>query len=67
MNFDLVPCQKGVVSWLHGMACVDILCRVTCGDMIGIGDLEMTNNALRGSQRPRVAVNAFEANGLHRT
>jgi hypothetical protein len=65
MTFELVPFQKGVVSWLHGMACVDILCRVTCGDMVGVGDLEMTNNALRGNSRPRVAVNAFEANGLH--
>jgi len=47
------------------MACVDILCKVTCGDLVGVGDPEMTHNALRGSHLPRLAVNAIEAKGLH--
>ena len=65
MEFELVPFQKGVVSWIHGIACVDIFCKVTCGDLVGMGDLETTNNAMRGSYRPYLSINAIEANGLH--
>lgn len=63
--FELEPFQKGVVSWIHGIACVDTFCKVTCGDMVGMGDLEMTNNAMRGSYRPYTAIHAIEKNGLH--
>jgi len=65
LRFDLVPLQKGVVSWIHGIACTDIFCKVTCGDLVGLADLETTNNALRGSYRPYLAINAIEKNGLH--
>lgn len=57
------PTKK--VSCPGCMACVDILCKVTCGDLVGVGDPEMTHNALRGSHLPRLAVNAIEAKGLH--
>lgn len=63
--FDFVPLQKGVVSWLHGIAAVDTCCKVTCGDKVGMADFEITNNALRGSYRPCVAINGIERNGLH--
>jgi hypothetical protein len=65
MQFDFEPFQKGVVSWIHGIACVDIFCKVTCGDMVGVADFETNNNALRGSYRPYLALNAIEKNGLH--
>lgn len=65
MSFECEPLQKGVVSWIHGIAVVDTICKVTCGDLVGICDFEITNNALRGSYRPYLAINAIERNGLH--
>ena len=56
---------KGVVSWIHGIACVDTFCQVKWGDKVGIADFETTNNAMRGGYRPYVAINAIEPNGLH--
>lgn len=58
--------QKGAVSWIHGIACVDTMCRVTLGDRVGMCDFEMTNNALRGSHQPRMAIGGYVENGLHR-
>jgi hypothetical protein len=65
LRLDLVPFQKGVASWIHGICCIDTFCEVRCGSLVGIGDLEMTNNAMRGGYRPYLAINAVEANGLH--
>lgn len=65
LAFECVPLQKGVVSWIHGIACVDTFCRVKWGDKVGIADFETTNNAMRGGYRPYVAINAIEPNGLH--
>jgi hypothetical protein len=64
LRLDCAPLQKGVVSWIHGIACVDTMCEVTLGDERGICDFETTNNALRGSYRPRIAVNAVIDNGF---
>ncbi|MCY4426747.1 MAG: hypothetical protein OXC05_06920 [Halieaceae bacterium] len=60
------PLQKGAVSWIHGISCVDTMCKITLGDRVGICDFETTNNALRGGHRPLVAVNGIEEDGLHR-
>jgi hypothetical protein len=65
LSFEFQPFQRGVVSWIHGIACVDVFCKVTCGSLTGVGDFEMTNNAMRGSYRPYLAINAIEANGMH--
>lgn len=65
MVFEFVPLQKGVVTWFHGIGCVDTICRVTCGDKVGIADFEITNNALRGAHQPLLAINAIDTNGLH--
>jgi hypothetical protein len=66
LTFEVEPLQKGVVSWIHGISCVDIFCKVTCGDLVGVADLETTNNAQRGGYRPYLAINAIEKNGLHK-
>ena len=66
MNFDFAPLQKGVVSWMHGISCVDTFCKVTCGHLTGLADFETTNNAMRGGYRPYFAINAIEKNGLHK-
>jgi hypothetical protein len=52
------------MSWIHGIACVDTMCEVTLGDERGICDFETTNNALRGSHQPRLAVNAVVEDGF---
>jgi len=65
IRFDAQPLQKGVVSWIHGIACVDTLCRIEIGGVPGICDFEVTNNALRGSHQPKLAINGIAENGLH--
>lgn len=65
IHLEAKPLQKGVVSWIHGIACVDTLCSVSVGDEVGICDFETTNNALRGSHRPRLALNAVIENGFN--
>ncbi|MFN9525612.1 MAG: hypothetical protein ACK561_16435 [Pseudomonadaceae bacterium] len=64
IQLECTPLQKGIVSWLHGIACVDTLCRIEHDGVEGICDFETTNNALRGSQRPGLAVNGVLDNGM---
>lgn len=64
IQVECTPLQKGVVSWIHGIACVDTLCRIEHDGIEGICDFETTNNALRGSQRPGLAINAVLENGM---
>jgi hypothetical protein len=66
LDFECEVIAKGVVSWIHGIACVDTPCRMTCGERVGFCDFEMTNNALRGNYRPYFAMQAIEKNGLHK-
>jgi hypothetical protein len=52
LRFDPVaPC---VMTWHHGMACMDTLCRVTWGERVGYGDFETSSNTLKGERRPVV-------------
>jgi hypothetical protein len=64
---EMVPLQKGVVSWMvDQMAVTDTMCRITCGDRVGICDFEISTNPTRGTVRPRVAINGVIEDGLHR-
>lgn len=65
LQFDCRPLAKGAVSWIHGIACVDTICELEFDGVRGICDVESTNNALRGAQPPRLAVNGIVDNGLH--
>ncbi|MCY4425443.1 MAG: hypothetical protein OXC05_00220 [Halieaceae bacterium] len=65
MEIECEVLQKGVVTYIHGYAVVDTMCRMTCGDQVGFCDLETANNAQRGRYRPYTAINAIEKNGLH--
>ena len=67
VELECTPMQKGVVSWIHGIACVDTMCEVKSGDRVGICDFEITNNHMRGSYQPKVARMAVIENGLHQT
>lgn len=66
LHIECTPLQKGLVSWIHGIACVDTLCKVKMGDLEGICDFEMTNNAQRGSHRPAMAINGVVDNGMNK-
>ena len=66
MDIEMEMMQKGVVSFIHGYATVDTMCKMTYGDRIGFCDLEIANNAQRGHYRPYTAMNAIEKNGLHK-
>ena len=65
--FDAVfePIAPCVMSWHHGMACMDTLCRVRSGDRIGIGDFESSSNALKGERRPAVLDRGLGADGWY--
>ena len=65
LDMECEPLQKGIASWLHGICCVDTMCKITLGDRVGICNFETTNNALRGQHQPRIAVNAVLQDGLH--
>lgn len=67
MRFDITPLEKGVVSWMvEEMSTTDTMCEIKCGDLVGICDFEISTNPGRGSYRPRVAINAFIEDGLHK-
>ncbi len=66
IRIDPRPAQKGVVSWIYGIACVDTICEFTYDGEYGMCDFETTNNALRGSYQPTVAINGVTANGMNR-
>lgn len=64
IQVECVPLQKGIVSWIHGIACVDTICRLEHNGIEGICDFEVTNNSLRGTHRPTLALNAIVDNGM---
>lgn len=64
VRIDPKPAQKGVVSWIYGIACVDTICEFTYKGEYGMCDFETTNNALRGSYQPKLAVNGVIENGM---
>lgn len=66
LDCEIEMMQKGVVSVIHDYATVDTMCKITCGDRVGICDFEIANNAQRGRYRPYTALQAIEKNGLHR-
>ncbi|MCY1373842.1 hypothetical protein D9M69_611400 [compost metagenome] len=66
ITVECTPLQKGIVSWIHGIACVDTICRIEHNGVVGICDFETTNNALRGSHRPMLAINGIVENGMTR-
>ena len=63
-RFEAVtPC---VTCEIHGSVSVDNFCRVTWGDRVGVGDFELSANALRGSHIPRAyEAGTIDANGWH--
>jgi hypothetical protein len=36
LQIECTPLQKGIVSWIHGIACIDTICRISLGDDEGI-------------------------------
>ncbi|MGQ0622894.1 MAG: DUF7065 domain-containing protein [Panacagrimonas sp.] len=65
LHIECRPLATGTVSWIHGIACVDTLCEIEIGGVRGICDFETTNNALRGTHQPKLAVRGIVENGLH--
>jgi hypothetical protein len=66
MEIDIVPLQKGVVSWMPGqMSVTDTMSKMTSGDRVGVCNFEISNNASRGRFRARFATMGFTEDGLH--
>lgn len=66
VRIDPKPVQKGAVSWIYGIACVDTICEFTLDGEFGMCDFETSNNALRGSHKPEALINGVSGNGMHR-
>lgn len=63
VRLDAKPLSKGVISWIHGIASVDVICDVSVGDLKGICNFEVSSNPLRGKQKPTLALTAAIENG----
>jgi hypothetical protein len=61
IDFELVD---GMVWGLHGLAGLDTICVARCGDLVGQGDFEMTNNATNGRAPITLAIGAALEDGL---
>jgi hypothetical protein len=48
------PVTTSLMSWIHGTACMDTLCKVRWGDRIGAGQFESTANMQHGTRHPTV-------------
>ena len=42
-----------IMSFHHGIACFDTLCRIRSGGLTGIGDFETTANGQQGKRQPK--------------
>ncbi len=62
-DFELVD---GMVWGLHGLAGLDTICVARCGELVGQGDFEMTNNATNGRDPITLAIGATLEDGLTR-
>ena len=55
-----------MMSFHHGIACFDTLCRIRSGDLTGIGDFETTANGQQGRRQPKnLARGGISQNGWH--
>ncbi|MCY4426084.1 MAG: hypothetical protein OXC05_03520 [Halieaceae bacterium] len=52
--FEYEPIAKSAVIMVHGLAMTEGMCRVRCGDRIGVGLTESTNNPHAGGEPPFV-------------
>lgn len=50
---------------LHGMACLETMCRIRSGDKLGFGNFETTHNIHQGSRRPKKLSRGYAENGWH--
>ena len=49
-HFEAV--STSLMSWIHGIACMDTLCKVRWGDRHGVGQFESTANIQHGTRHP---------------
>ena len=55
-----------MMSFHHGIACVDTLCRISSGGRVGIADFETTANGQQGRRQPKnLARDGISGNGWY--
>ena len=54
-----------IMSFHHGIACFDTLCRIRSGSLVGIGDFETTANGQQGKRQPGNLARGISQNGWH--
>lgn len=66
-RFAFEPHTKAVLSYYGGVACLDVPCRVRCGDLTGFADFETSTNPHRGLEAPFDRLRSTVVrNGLYR-
>jgi hypothetical protein len=65
LDIDFTPVAPSAMSFVHGIACVDTLSRITCGDKVGIANFETTHNGQGGKRKPAKLSRGFIENGWH--
>ena len=63
-DVDFEAIAPSVMLDLHGMACVETICRVRSGDKVGIADFETTHNIQHGTRRPKRLSRGFAGKRL---
>ena len=66
IDVEFEALAPSIMSFHHGIACVDTLCKVSSGGRIGIADFESTANGQQGSRQPRnLSRGGISQNGWH--
>jgi hypothetical protein len=65
LDIDFAPVAPSAMSFVHNIACVDTMSKITCGDLVGIANFETTHNGQQGTRRPIKLSRGFIENGWH--
>ena len=65
VDVKLDPLAPSVMSYVHGMAAMDTVCRVSWGERIGMGMFESSSNLQQGSRQPKVLDRGLAADGWY--
>jgi hypothetical protein len=64
LDIECLAVARSQLSYHHGVACVDTLCEMRCGDQVGYGDFETTSNIQAGTRRPVRMARGMSGDGL---
>jgi len=63
MTFEAVAPSS--LSYFHTIGTVDTLCKVTCGERVGVADFQISNNPQQGDRPPKALAGGITDSGWH--